>query len=44
MRTAKGAGLSEDQAATGVSLASGYPHYDSTRVEAAIRVIYNELP
>ena len=44
VRTAKGAGLSEDDAAGGVSLASGYPHYDSTRVEAAVRVIYNELP
>ena len=44
MRTAKGAGLSEDDAATGVDLSSGYPHYDSTRLEAAVRVIYGELP
>lgn len=44
VRTAKGAGLSEDQAAAGVDLSAGYPHYDSTRVEAAVRVIYGELP
>ena len=44
VRTAKGAGLSEDDAATGVDLSSGYPHYDSTRLEAAVRVIYGELP
>ena len=44
VRTAKGAGLSEDDAATGVDLSSGYPDYDSTRLEAAVRVIYGELP
>ena len=44
VRTAKGAGLSEDDAATGVDLSSGYPHYDTTRLEAAVRVIYGELP
>ena len=44
VRTAKGAGLSVDDAATGVDLSSGYPHYDSTRLEAAVRVIYGELP
>ncbi len=44
VRTAKGAGLSVDEAATGVDLSSGYPDYDSTRVDAAVRVIYGELP
>ena len=44
VRTAKGAGLSVDDAATGVDLSSGYPDYDSTRLEAAVRVIYGELP
>ena len=44
VRTAKGAGLSVDDASTGVDLSSGYPHYDSTRLEAAVRVIYGELP
>ena len=44
VRTAKGAGLSVDETAAGVDLSSGYPDYDSTRLEAAVRVIYGELP
>ena len=44
VRTAKGAGLSVDEVASGVDLSSGYPDYDSTRVDAAVRVIYGELP
>ncbi len=44
VRTAKSAGQSADQAAGAVDLSSGYPEYDATRVEAAVRVIYDELP
>ena len=41
---AKQAGQSVDQAVSRVDLSSQYPTYDSTRVEAAVRVIYDELP
>ena len=44
VRSAKRAGQSADQAAEAVDLSSRYPEYDSTRVEAAVRVIYDELP
>ena len=44
VRTAKGQGLSADEVAAGIDLSSGYPAYDSTRVDAAVRVIYDELP
>ena len=44
VRSAKRAGQSADQAAGAVDLSSRYPEYDSTRVEAAVRVIYDELP
>ena len=44
VRSAKRAGQSADQAAGAVDLSSRYPAYDSTRVEAAVRVIYDELP
>ncbi len=44
VRSAKRTGHSADQAAGAVDLSSRYPEYDSTRVEAAVRVIYDELP
>ena len=44
VRTAKRQGQSADQAAGAVDLSARYPDYDSTRVEAAVRVIYDELP
>jgi len=44
VRTAKGAGQSADQATRAVDLSGRYPDYDSTRVEAAVRVIFDELP
>jgi len=44
VRTAKGAGQSADQATRTVDLSGRYPDYDSTRVEAAVRVIFDELP
>ena len=44
VRTAKQAGQTADQAVGAVDLSSRYPDYDSTRVEAAVRVIYDELP
>ncbi len=44
VRAAKGAGQSADQAARTVDLSGRYPDYDSTRVEAAVRVIFDELP
>ncbi len=44
VRTAKRAGQSADQAVRAVDLSSRYPDYDATRVEAAVRVIYDELP
>lgn len=44
VRGAKQAGQSVDQAVSHVDLSSQYPTYDSTRVEAAVRVIYDELP
>ena len=44
VRDAKQAGQSVDQAVSTVDLSSRYPNYDSTRVEAAVRVIYDELP
>ena len=44
VRTAKSTGLSADDVVGGVDLSAGYPHYDATRVEAAVRVIYDELP
>ena len=44
VRDAKRAGQSVDQAVSTVDLSSRYPNYDSTRVEAAVRVIYDELP
>jgi len=44
VRTAKSAGLGVDQVVEGVDLSAGYPDYNSTRVEAAVRVIYDELP
>ena len=44
VRDAKRRGQSADQAAAAVDLSARYPDYDSTRVEAAVRVIYDELP
>ena len=44
VRTAKSAGLGADQVVEGIDLSAGYPDYNSTRVEAAVRVIYDELP
>ncbi len=44
VRQAKQDGRSADQAVAGIDLSSDYPDYDSTRVEAAVRVIYDELP
>ena len=44
VRDAKRAGQSVDQVVSRVDLSSRYPSYDSTRVEAAVRVIYDELP
>ncbi|MEE2636561.1 MAG: MBL fold metallo-hydrolase, partial [Acidobacteriota bacterium] len=44
VRSAKSAGLSADQVVEGIDLSAGYPAYNSTRVEAAVRVIYDELP
>ena len=44
VRVAKGAGQSADQATRTIDLSGRYPDYDSTRVEAAVRVIYDELP
>ena len=44
VRTAQQAGQTADQAVGAVDLSSGYPDYDSTRIEAAVRVIYDELP
>jgi len=44
VQSAKSAGQSADQAVGAVDLSSRYPEYDSTRVEAAVRVIYDELP
>ena len=44
VRTPKGAGQSADQATRTIDLSGRYPDYDSTRVEAAVRVIYDELP
>jgi hypothetical protein len=32
-----------DQAVASIDLSSRYPGYQSTRVEAAVRVIYEEL-
>jgi glyoxylase-like metal-dependent hydrolase (beta-lactamase superfamily II) len=44
VRREKAAGSSADQAVAAVDLSGDYPDYDSTRVEAAVRVIYGELP
>ncbi len=44
VRTAKSGGRSADQAVAGIDLSGKYPNYDATRVEAAVRVIYDELP
>ena len=44
VRDAKQAGQSVDQAVSRVDLSSQYPTYDWTRLEAAVRVIYDELP
>ena len=44
VRTAKSTGLGVDAVVDGIDLSAGYPDYDSTRVEAAVRVIYDELP
>ena len=44
VRDAKRAGQSVDEAVSRVDLSSQYPNYDSTRLEAAVRVIYDELP
>ena len=44
VRVAKGAGQSADQATRTIDLSGRYPDYDSTRVEAAVRVIFDELP
>ena len=44
VRTGKGQGLSADEVAGAIDLSPGYPEYDSTRVDAAVRVIYDELP
>ncbi len=44
VRDAKRRGQSADQAAAAVDLSARYLDYDSTRVEAAVRVIYDELP
>ena len=43
VRSAKGSGQSADQAADSIDLSSRYPDYQSTRIEAAVRVIYEEL-
>ena len=44
VRAAKSAGQSADQAVRSIELSTRYPDYASNRVEAAIRVIYDELP
>ena len=44
VRQAKQNGQTADQAVVGVDLSLRYPDYNSTRVEAAVRVIYDELP
>lgn len=44
VQTAKQSGQTADDAVAGIDLAADYPDYDSTRVEAAVRVIYDELP
>jgi len=43
VREAKRAGRSADQAVNSIDLTSEYPNYASNRVEAAVRVIYDEL-
>ena len=43
VRAAKGAGQNVEQAVASIDLSSRYPDYQSTRVEAAVRVIYEEL-
>ena len=44
VRAAKRAGQSADQAVGAIDLSLRYPDYDANRVEAAVRVIYDELP
>jgi len=44
VRAAKSDGQSADQTVASIDLSGTYPHYDATRVEAAARVIYDELP
>ena len=43
VRSAIAGGQDADQAVASIDLSDGYPAYDSTRVEAAIRAIYDEL-
>lgn len=43
VRAAKGSGQSADQVVDSIDLSSRYPDYQSTRIEAAVRVIYEEL-
>ena len=43
VRSAKESGQSADQVADSIDLSSRYPDYQSTRIEAAVRVIYEEL-
>lgn len=44
VRSAKRAGQSADQAAGAVDLSSRYPEFESTRIDAAVMVICDELP
>ena len=44
VRAAKGGGQSADEVVSSIDLSARYPDYASDRVEAAIRVIYDEVP
>ena len=44
IRAAKGRGLSADEAVSEIDMSARYPDYATNRMEAAIRVLYDELP
>ena len=44
VRAAKGRGLSADEAVSEIDMSARYPDYATNRMEAAIRVLYAELP
>ena len=44
VRAAKGRGLSADEAVSEIDMSARYPDYATNRMEAAIRVLYDELP